>query len=225
MSSQELSSVGVGGSSGFVGGSSDRVLSAIGEPGVNLALWRRSLPADHERHIGAWGAGGPPPFDRVLSSQVHDDSGIGLGMEHSLRSWLLDDIGMLVRHFVQLANTAELRVFFGAVSSNQCQKFHVDYVRLRLVSTYAGPGTEWLPDSAVNRDELAQPSELVQDANRRIVKDMREVRRAHAGEVLLMKGASAGDRHQRGAVHRSPEILGTGIHRVVLTLTALRDAV
>ncbi len=221
---QLLSLADTGKLAGVARGTRESVLSAIREPDISLSVWGRTLPASLERRIAAWGAAAPPAFDEVLPAEGYDCGGLATGMEHSLRRWLLNDVGRIVRHFLRVVDGPRFRLFFGAVCHDQCRKFHVDYVRLRLVSTYAGPGTEWLPDAAVNRSELAQPGQLVPDANRRIVKDTREVRRARPGEVLFMKGALFGNGHERGAVHRSPEIVGTGVSRVVLTLTALGGA-
>jgi hypothetical protein len=41
-----------------------------------------------------------------------------------------------------------------SLSHPMCPGFHVDRVNLRLVYTYAGPGTEWLEHHSVNRQWL-----------------------------------------------------------------------
>jgi hypothetical protein len=82
-----------------------------------------------------------------------------------------------------------------------------------------GPGTEWLPSEAVRWENLMHPPECPCEANERIARSPTEIRRASAGDVLLMKGAPDGV--TGGVVHRSPPIEGTGQARVVLRLTTL----
>ena len=55
-----------------------------------------------------------------------------------------------------------------------CPRFHTDYVKCRLVTTYVGPATQWLPHDLVNRSKLGhgnqgQPDDksglFLEDAN------------------------------------------------------------
>ena len=124
------------------------------------------------------------------------------------------DVAVLISRLAHLADARRLRVSLGAVRTDQCRKFHVDYVRYRLVTTYVGPGTEWVPDSAVRREALDHPPDCPCDANKEIVKDASAIRHAVPGEVVVMKGAL--HPNSLGAVHRSPPIEGTGRVRVVL---------
>jgi hypothetical protein len=90
----------------------------------------------------------------------------------------------------------------------------MDYVRYRLITTYVGPGTEWVPEEAVRREALDHPTDCPCDANKEIVRDPSAIRHAVPGEVIVMKGALHPGR--RGAIHRSPAIEGTGRVRVLL---------
>ncbi len=52
---------------------------------------------------------------------------------------------------------ATLRLRLEHVADDACRKFHVDAVRLRLLCTYAGLGTEWIdPAGQVQRMPLMQ---------------------------------------------------------------------
>ena len=44
-----------------------------------------------------------------------------------------------------------------------CKRYHVDQVPLRLLVTYSGQGTEWLPDEAADRKafSLGAPNEKI----------------------------------------------------------------
>ncbi len=39
-----------------------------------------------------------------------------------------------------------------------CPRFHVDHVPVRLITTYAGVGSEWLAEGAMDRRQLGSPT-------------------------------------------------------------------
>ncbi len=59
-----------------------------------------------------------------------------------------------------------------------CPRFHVDHVPVRLITTYAGIGSQWLREGVMDRRQLgqadAEPSERIEQI--------------HCGEVALLKG-------------------------------------
>lgn len=72
----------------------------------------------------------------------------------------------------------------------------------------------------MRREAMERTYDSPDEANRAIVRDMLGVRRARAGDVLLMKGwLLAGP--SAGLVHRSPPIEGTGRARVVLAVSTI----
>lgn len=56
---------------------------------------------------------------------------------------LLADTLELVRLYAGLADLDEVRFRLERVTDDSCRCFHADNVRLRLLCTYAGPGTQW----------------------------------------------------------------------------------
>jgi hypothetical protein len=102
-----------------------------------------------------------------------------------------------------------VRLRLDAVTGDACRRWHRDCVPLRLICTYRGPGTQWVPP-AWGDAVIAQP-----DA------DTAQALSFQAGDVALFKGCGwAGQTHDGGIVHRSPRIAGTGITRLVLVLDA-----
>jgi hypothetical protein len=101
-----------------------------------------------------------------------------------LFNWpLYDDFRRLAARFATVAASPVVQMRLEHVIDDSCRKFHVDAVGLRLLCTYAGPGTEWI------------------DAGGKI-------RHMAAMEVAIFKGsayARAGPR----VLHRSPP-LSTG---------------
>lgn len=203
-------------------GADVRVLQHLDQEEVSLVSWRRELPSGLDDQLAEWARRFPAAFDEILSMPNYDLSTATHGLAEPARAWLTIDIAVLLARLAGRADARRLRVSFGAVRADQCRKFHVDYVRYRLVTTYVGPGTEWVPDDAVSRDALNHPVDCPCDANKEIVRRASAVRHAHAGEVLVMKGA----RHERGGgvVHRSPPIEGTGRVRVVLIASTVGNS-
>lgn len=198
-------------------GTSRRVLDSIARSSVQLALWQRALPDGLSAALAGWARREPASFAGRCRAEGRDLEACLAGFEHEAwRRWLLDDIGSLVREVLRRSGSASCRVSIGAVRGDQCRKFHVDHLRLRLISTYSGPGTEWLGAGDVRRDALAQAVVDPDEANRAIVRRAAGVRRARAGDVLLMKGLLGGG---DGLVHRSPPIEALGLTRVVLVVT------
>jgi hypothetical protein len=181
---------------------------------VNLVSWHRELPVGLDAQLVEWAKRFPAQFDEIVTMPNYDLSAATRGLAEPARTWLTMDVAVLIARLAHLADARRLRVSLGAVRTDQCRKFHVDYVRYRLLTTYVGPGTEWVPDEAVRREALDHPPDCPCDANKEIVRDASAIRHAVPGEVIVMKGA----RHpnHRGAVHRSPPIEGTGRVRVVL---------
>lgn len=106
-----------------------------------------------------------------------------------------DDIAALAQDFMQLMRVNKVRVRLEGVTSNACKKIHADYTDVRLITTYAGPGTDYAPhgegDCCVERIEQ--------------------------GAVALFKGRSYAPDHPP-CFHRSPPIEGSGQSRLVLVI-------
>ena len=76
------------------------------------------------------------------------------------------------------------------------------YVPIRLLVTYAGRGTEWLPDAAADRQafEDGMPNKL-------ILRDPSAIRFVDGWDVAIFRGGS------KGLLHRTPDaaLNGTSI--------------
>lgn len=83
-----------------------------------------------------------------------------------------------------------------------CPRYHIDNVPIRLLVTYAGRGTEWLPDAAADRQafEDGMPNKL-------ILKDPSALRFVDGWDVAIFRGGS------KGLLHRTPDaaLNGTSI--------------
>lgn len=75
-----------------------------------------------------------------------------------------------------------------------CKRYHIDNVPMRLLVTYAGQGTEWLPDEAVNKNALSRHG-----SNDEIIKDPSARRFMNPWDVSIFRGGP------KGLLHRTPD--------------------
>jgi hypothetical protein len=108
-------------------------------------------------------------------------------------------IADLAARFAALMNTRQVSVRVEAVDGNACTRMHADYTDVRLILTLAGPGTEHLAG-----DNPTAP-----------------VQQLATGHIGLFKGhqypGAAAGRHSP-CLHRSPQIAGSGLRRLVLVI-------
>ena len=157
---------------------------------VNLVIWRRG--------------GATPAIDpslirparrlmRSVRSASVSERDIADALELGRVTAFATDIARLVELFAALSDTHVVGLRLESTDRQTCPKWHTDRVGLRLMTTYTGPGTEWLDGDAT--------------------------RRASAGDVLAAKGelwpCAPG-----ACVHRSPN--PHGAVRLLLTLDELR---
>jgi len=126
---------------------------------------------------------------------------------------LRNDIAYLLTIFQYLTGSATFRLLLAPVNTNMCSKFHTDVNDLRLLCTYSGQGTLWLPDEEVNRSSLDTC-----DDGACIVRDESKIEQAQTGEVVILKGAIYPQENVLACVHRSPTIEETGEKRLLLRI-------
>ncbi|NVK72802.1 DUF1826 domain-containing protein [Marinomonas sp. CT5] len=114
----------------------------------------------------------------------------------------VEDVMLLVDMFACLFDLKEVGLRLNVLSSAMCPRFHVDKIPCRLISTYAGSGSEWLHEAHVTRDKLGLGGK-VSDYNSGL-KERGIINQLNAGDVALMKGDEWPTSLGRGVVHRSP---------------------
>jgi Protein of unknown function (DUF1826) len=192
-------------------------VSELERPDCSLAWWHRAVPPNVSRALAVWSKREAPRFECTAHEPATDLRGAFTGLPKVSRAWLERDTHALLQLMFDVSDGRAVTLEFGIVRSDQCRKFHVDYLRYRLITTYVGPGTEWVPNACVDRGVLLEPPEDSDQANAHIVKDQAAIQRAAPGDVLLMKGAR--HTHALGLVHRSPPVEHLGVRRVVLVLS------
>lgn len=117
---------------------------------------------------------------------------------------LSDDIAELVAMFCMLFDVERAGVRLGVLGKAMCPKFHVDRIPCRLLTTYQGVGTEWLPHEVVDRARLGHASHGISDHESGLFSQPEAVRQLHQGDVAILKGDLWQGREGNGLVHRSP---------------------
>jgi len=200
-------------------------LGAIRDEHVDTCVWRRALDAAAERDLAAFTAS-RDPFESQLLVPSSDDIATRLGPMFSafappeLRWALAKDVVSLVQLYREIVRPDAIRVALSLLADDACRRFHSDELGVRLVCTYAGPGTECAPDGAVDRRALGREYPSTELANLAIVQHTRAIRCAAVGDVVLLKGDAWPGNAGRGAIHRSPPIEALGIRRLVLVVNA-----
>lgn len=186
------------------------------EPDVNLFCWKRPVLPEVSNYLERSVRSDLKPISffthtsdlleklhkfKVNWSGHHNDSGEAF--------W--GDVYQLTHDFLtSFSKEKSGTVYLKVINSNECTKYHVDGYSLRLFTTYYGPGTEWLPEKAVNRSGLGK-------TNRQILKDPSHVQQMDTFEVGILKGELPNRiNHTKGIVHRSPEIEHMKEKRIVL---------
>jgi len=101
-----------------------------------------------------------------------------------------------------------------------CPRFHVDRVAVRAVITFVGSGTEYLASEDVDRSWLGHAATHLRDETSGLLRQGAVLRKAAAGDVVLLKGEAWPGNAGRGAVHRSPSASQASA-RLVATLDPL----
>ena len=196
-------------------GDTPGIFTQILEDGTNLAVWQRQLPA----HISDFAAmvlamDQPLAESRVLDLPEEDTppalQGLAAGFS-DLQGYegFIADVSWLVSAFACLLGAQRVGLRLRTLDKAMCPRFHVDHVPVRLLTTYAGVGSQWLKEDAMDRRRLAQPeAEPV---------DPQVIQQFCCGDVGLLKGEKWHGNEGLGLIHRSPEP-APGERRLILTL-------
>jgi len=198
-----------------VAGAQAEVLGEVLRDSVNLAIWQRQLPAavaDFAERLLARGE----PLEQSMTLEL-DCADAQPNLQELLAGYadlpgqaaFLADVGWLVGAFACLLEARRIGLRLRALDKAMCPRFHVDQVPLRLITSYAGVGSQWLGEGAMARRRLGDPAAEPADAAL--------IECSAAGHVLLAKGEKWLGNEGRGLIHRSPQP-PQGQRRLLLTL-------
>lgn len=202
------------------------VLTRIYDDAVSIAIWQRQLQQDVQTYLAellrkskniALKLSGSPEqlmeeiqrvFPPALISEQH--SRVSAAAFHA-------DIHQVLDMFTCLFDAKVIGLRINTLEHAMCPRFHTDNVTVRLITTYHGLGTEWLPDQLVDRRALgtALASEISRPGA--IVGDEQFIQQIGEGDVALLKGELWESNEGRGIVHRSPAVTSQQPKRLIMT--------
>ena len=194
-------------------GETPLALSDILNDGVNLAIWQRQLPL-HIAEFGALLVALDEPLAESLVIELSSEDAVPnlQGLASSCRDLegydgFVADVSWLVSAFACLLGAKRIGVRLRLLDKAMCPRFHVDHVPVRLITTYAGIGSQWLREGVMDRRTWSQAD----------AKPTERIEQIHCGEVALLKGTKWHGNEGHGLIHRSPA-LKTDERRLILTL-------
>lgn len=202
--------------------SNPAVLADIYNEDVNIAVWQRTLSPDVLMVVNQLLAANPEfklsvNIDpRELPNHLfrHINS---LKIDNSQVYLLVEDIINIVSMYCCLFDLQNVGLRLTALDKAMCPKFHVDRIPARLVTTFQGTATEWLPHECVDRNRLGAGGKGLADHESGIYLQDSDIQQLNAGDVAILKGEYWEGNEQAGLVHRSPAV-NTGECRLLLTL-------
>ncbi|EJM28288.1 DUF1826 domain-containing protein [Pseudomonas sp. GM25] len=196
-------------------GQTPQALAHILDDETNLAVWQRQLPL-HIAEFADLLLSLNEPYAEVLCLELPDEdaepdlTGLASGFR-DLEGYegFIADLKWLVSAFACLLGARRIGLRLRVLDKAMCPRFHVDHVPVRLITTYAGVGSEWLREGEMDRRQLGKPQAEPQEASR--------IQQLNRGEVALLKGEKWHGNEGFGLIHRSPQP-APGERRLMLTL-------
>lgn len=198
-------------------GSDPSCLADIYQADTNIAIWRRDLPVSITQTVASFVDANPSHRTAVSVAAENAEAVLNDLLGDALGAEITHDIAELVDMFCLLFNLERAGIRLGVLDSAMCPKFHVDKIPARLVTTYQGVATEWLPNDRVDRSKLGHGSGGLADDQSGLYSQSSDVQCLMSGDVALMKGDTWEGCEGQGLVHRSPD-LASGQKRLMLTL-------
>jgi len=184
---------------------------------TNIVVWQRTLSQDLKHEIDDF-LSKNDSFQRNSSIPVNNiNQSIQNFLGVSASPELSNDIAELVDMFCCLFDLSEAGLRLTVLDRAMCPRFHVDNVPCRLVTTYKGIATQWLPHQTVNRKKLGRGNNGLPDNESGLYSNESDVNQLKSGDVALLKGELWDGNKGAGLVHRSPA-LQDDERRLLLTM-------
>ena len=196
-------------------------LSKIHNQKINISIWQRQLDStlidigksilDRNNDIQLSEVIEPQNVLKMLSKEFGSS-------EKTLP--LFNDISNLVDLFCNVFDEKRAWVRLDSIDKPMCPRFHTDYVKCRLVTTYVGPATQWLPHHLVDRSKLGHGNQGLPDDRSGLFGKSTDIEQLDVGDVAFLKGESWKGNNGSGLVHRSPHE-DKGYKRLYMTIDFL----
>lgn len=194
-------------------GSTPETLTKILQDDTNLAVWQRQLPLHISDFAQLLLSLNEPLAESLCLELPKEDAEPDLtGLASGFRDLegyegFIADLKWLVSAFACLLGAKRIGLRLRVLDKAMCPRFHVDHVPVRLITTYAGVGSQWLKEGTMDRQQLGQAN----------AEPIAQIQQLNSGDVALLKGEKWHGNEGFGLIHRSPQ-LAAGERRLILTL-------
>lgn len=194
------------------------ILTEIFEEDTNIAIWKRNLSTELTRCV-----------KQLLATKSNLQTNIVVTPENVYSklneadnkladaSQLRESIAELTDIFCLLFGLKEVGLRLTTLDRAMCPRFHIDFIPSRLVCTYHGASTEWLPHDLINRSKLGRGNNGLIDEESGLLSNIQDINQLNTGDVAILKGERWVGNEHAGLVHRSPHV-PEGENRLLLTL-------
>lgn len=190
--------------------SENSVLKEILQEELNMVIWEREISQEIKLYTEFLSK---KDVFEINSTYSHLDS-LFLKLpskNHVGYGFFCQDIRFISELFKNILKSQNLKIQLSVVNKVQCPKFHVDFVKLRLLCTYTGHGSHYLENENVNRNELGL------GVNSKVPKSSDQVKEVSKFAVSILKGEAFKNNQGKGVVHRSP-LIEENQKRVILKI-------
>ena len=206
-----------------VEGDNSAVLTDIYQDDTNIVVWQRTL-ANSLVQAADSVIDSQPSLEKLLVVAPQDASdevekALGCSPEATV---LAGDIAQLVDMFCCLFDLKRAALRFSVLDRAMCPRFHVDRVPCRLVTTYQGIATEWLPHNVADRSKLGAGNMGKPDELSGLYDNASDIKQLESGDVALLKGELWHNNEGAGLIHRSPQLVDN-TRRLLLTIDFIND--
>ncbi|EKJ84977.1 uncharacterized protein DUF1826 [Leptospira meyeri] len=176
------------------------VLFDINRKGINIAIWKRSPSRNIINYLDILSK--IKNFSlQINSKEVQSiDKYLPIHYNRTVLDFAKEML-QLSNLFAMVTGLKEHNLHISTIETTQCPLYHVDFLSYRMICTYIGPSTQWIPNFNADRNHLGC------GRNNHLVKDFRLVRETENFDVILMKGDTHPNDPNNGCIHKSPEII------------------
>ncbi|TGK47117.1 DUF1826 domain-containing protein [Leptospira bouyouniensis] len=176
------------------------VFNEIQRKGVNVSIWKRRPSKNIIKYLDS--IINNKNFSFEIDAEDVDRVEHFLPIHNNISNLeFANEIKKLSSIFANITYKKHHTIQITTVNKMQCPLFHVDFLSYRMMCTYKGPGTLWIPNSSVDRSHLGC------GRNNHVIQDFRLIRETENFDVILMKGDLHPDDPNNGCIHKSPEVL------------------
>lgn len=180
------------------------ILTDIYHEHINIAIWRRTIDGELKKAVEQFLAANSQYQKSVTLSPSRVHTELEKLTNGTAPKVLLDNMAELVDMFCCLFDLKYTGLRLAKFNGAMCPRFHVDQVPCRLVTTFYGPGTQWLPNHTVKRAKLGHGSQGQEDSVSGLYSQEGDIQQLSCGDVAILKGECWIGNENAGLVHRSP---------------------